>query len=390
MLLSGGVDSSTVMKLCKAAGHYVEAFYLHVWYAEDFDNSWHQCPSEDDLWYARAACASAGVPLHSVPLTSQYWSGVVQECLHEIVSGRTPNPDVLCNARVKFGAFVEHLQREFGFGSFDRIASGHYASICRSYGEPSLLTAADSVKDQTYFLSKLSKSTLRKLMFPLGQYTKEEVRELAEERFELPNADRHESQGICFLGKVPFRKFIERNVGTESGTIFEAETGRELGTHSGTWFFTIGQRQGLRLSHGPWYVVAKDPEANALFVSRHYNDESKRRDAFEVSSISWIGGDDTGLPEAPLGSSARCLVKVRHGRELHICTLSLSDRGNDGHVQLDKSDQGLAPGQYAVFYTIDAHACLGSGIIAGSPAAPLVTNSDATNLEHLPEGVALR
>lgn len=173
VLLSGGVDSSLALNCCVAAGHSVTAFYLQIWFQEDFVNSWEACPWEEDLSYATAVAAQAGVPLTVVPLTTQYWDRVVATCVGEISAGRTPNPDVLCNSRVKFGAFLEYLEKEYA-GQFDRVASGHYARLQRHSGHASaslapLLTAcADTHKDQTYFLAALSPKQLGRAMFPLG------------------------------------------------------------------------------------------------------------------------------------------------------------------------------------------------------------------------------
>ncbi|KAH7298960.1 hypothetical protein KP509_25G066900 [Ceratopteris richardii] len=251
VLLSGGVDSSVALRLLLAAGHSCTAFYLKIWFQEDFENFWSSCPWEEDLKYAHAVCDEAGVELQVVQLTDHYWKHVVAHMIEEYKAGRTPNPDVLCNSRIKFGVFLEHV-KDMGF---DRIASGHYARVVRvnkDSGEVHsiLQLSADKVKDQTYFLSHLSQSQLSKLIFPLGCISKDEVRKIAE-WLGLPNKHRKDSQGICFLGKVKFSDFIARHLGEQEGRILEAETGNYLGNHRGYWFYTIGQRQGLRLSHGP-------------------------------------------------------------------------------------------------------------------------------------------
>ncbi|CAA0815284.1 GTP-binding family protein [Striga hermonthica] len=216
------------------------------------------------------------------------------------------------------------------------------------------------VKDQTYFLSHLSQSQLERLLFPLGCIRKEEVRGLAR-IFELPNQDRKDSQGICFLGKIKFSEFVARHIGEKEGVILEAETGDFLGTHKGFWFYTIGQRQGLRLPGGPWYVVEKDVENNVVFVSRNYFSVDKKRRVFRVGSLRWLNG-------APPGQTTKIQCKVRHGPDFYTCELSLEEVDANGHnigvVRLSKDDQGLAAGQFAAFYQDST--CLGSGVILES------------------------
>ncbi|KAL7227169.1 hypothetical protein ACSBR1_022100 [Camellia fascicularis] len=202
VLLSGGVDSSVALRLLHAAGHSCTAFYLKIWFQEDFENFWSECPWEEDLKYAKAVCNQVDVPLEVVHLTDEYWKNVVSYIIEEYRCGRTPNPDVLCNTRIKFGAFMDAISEM----TFDYVASGHYANIVHSFTDqmdkPSILKLSnDMVKDQTYFLSHLSQSQLKRLIFPLGCIPKDEVRYLAK-KFDLPNKDRKDSQGICFLGKV--------------------------------------------------------------------------------------------------------------------------------------------------------------------------------------------
>ncbi|KAF7843790.1 calreticulin-3 [Senna tora] len=286
VLLSGGVDSSVALRLLHAAGHSCTAFYLKIWFQEDFENFWSECPWEDDLKYARDVCGQVEVPLEVVHLTDEYWKNVVSYIIEEYCCGRTPNPDVLCNTRIKFGAFMDAISSM----GFDYVATGHYANVIHPYSdkmdEPSVLRISqDMVKDQTYFLSHLSQSQLKRLIFPLGCISKDEVRRLAA-KFDLPNKDRKDSQGICFLGKIKFSEFVARHIGEREGIILEAETGDFLGKHRGFWFHTIGQRQGLRLPGGP--------------------------------CLQWEGNED--------------------------------DRKETAVVHLSDDDQGLAAGQYAAFY----------------------------------------
>eukprot|EP00891_Asterochloris_glomerata_P002989 jgi/Astpho2/2989/Aster-x1107 len=274
VLLSGGVDSSLALHLLKAAGHNVTAFYLKIWFQDDFENFWSQCPWEEDLHYCQQVCDAAGVSLEVVPLTEQYWDRVVAHSISEIRAGRTPNPDVLCNSRVKFGAFFEHLTSRQHGQQFDRIASGHYACLLR-HPDPEqpveLALSPDAVKDQTYFLAHLTQQQLARVLFPLGSFTKAQVRQLAVAA-DLPNKARRDSQGICFLGKVKFAEFVQQHLGTWPGPLVEAETDKVIGYHEGYWFHTLGQRKGIHLSGGPWYVVRKDIRRNAVYVSNQYYD----------------------------------------------------------------------------------------------------------------------
>ncbi|BDA43875.1 probable tRNA-specific 2-thiouridylase MnmA at C-terminar half [Coccomyxa sp. Obi] len=355
LLLSGGVDSSLALRLLQAAGHDVTAFYLQIWFQEDFRNYWDACPWEEDLAICEQVCKQAGVELRTVPLTEQYWQRVVSHCLAEIKAGRTPNPDMLCNSRVKFGAFYEHLEAEHG-ARFDRIASGHYARVIRDPGNPSapvkLALTPDPVKDQTYFLAHLTQQQLSRTIFPLGTLTKEEVRRWAAE-LQLPNQARRDSQGICFLGKVRFSEFVREHLGTWPGPIVEEETGDVVGHHDGFWFYTLGQRKGIYLSGGPWFVSRKDPHANVVYVSRHYHDEERRRDSFICGGFNWIGAE---RPDAawPL------YCKVRHGPNMYRCTMEELP-GGQAKVLLEGNDQGLAAGQFACFYQDGV--CLGSAVI---------------------------
>ncbi|KAL8129338.1 hypothetical protein V2J09_018493 [Rumex salicifolius] len=359
VLVSGGVDSSVALRLLHASGHSCTAFYLKIWFQEAFENFWSECPWEEDLMHAKAVCDQAGVPLEVVHLTDEYWEKVVSYMIGEYRCGRTPNPDVLCNTRIKFGAFVDAISSM----KFDYIASGHYAKVIHpSPDEPdktsTLELSKDTIKDQTYFLSHLSQQQLKRLIFPLGCATKDEVRKLAS-LFDLPNKDRKDSQGICFLGKIKFSEFVAKHIGEMEGVILEAETGDLLGKHRGFWFYTIGQRQGLRLPGGPWYVVEKDINNNVVFVSRHYYSSDKRRRTFRVGSFKWF----CQLPSDQI-KQLRC--KVRHGPNFHDCNLTMERNKENpnqevGIVHLTEDDQGLAAGQFAAFY--QGNTCIGSGVI---------------------------
>lgn len=349
VLLSGGVDSSVALRLLHEQGHNVTAFYLKIW-LEDELAFLGDCPWDDDLRYARAVCDQIGVELKIVSQQKEYWQYVVSYVIDEVKSGRTPNPDVFCNKRIKFGMFLEYLNNEHA-GHFDKIASGHYAHVVHESNLAHLKQAPDAIKDQTYFLSYLDQSQLQKLVFPIGHLAKHEVRILAQQ-FDLPNKDRKDSQGICFLGKLKFSDFIKQYLGEKKGDMIEAETGTVMGSHNGFWFYTIGQRQGLGLAGGPWYVVAKDPATNSVYISRSYHADDKNRDTFMVHKIHWI------LGMSPI--KTELVVKMRHGPHQHACTITHTDDGRM-LVQLASRDQGIAAGQFAVFY--DENECLGAGII---------------------------
>ncbi|XP_021772065.1 uncharacterized protein LOC110736209 [Chenopodium quinoa] len=361
VLISGGVDSSVALRLLHAAGHSCTAFYLKIWFQEDFENYWSECPWEDDLGYAKAVCNQVDVPLEVVHLTDEYWEKVVSYIIEEYRNGRTPNPDVLCNTRIKFGAFMDAISSL----DFDYVASGHYANVIHpsidALDNPSVLELSrDMVKDQTYFLSHLDQRQLKRLIFPLGCISKDEVRKLASE-FSLPNKDRKDSQGICFLGKIKFSDFVARHIGEMEGVMLEAETGDFLGNHRGFWFYTIGQRQGLRLPGGPWYVVQKDIKNNVVFVSRNYYSVDKRRRVFRVGSLKWLGG-------FPKDNMSELQCKVRHGPSFYSCSLTMVSgencNGDVAVVHLSEDDQGLAAGQFAAFY--QGKTCIGSGVILES------------------------
>ena len=344
VLTSGGVDSSVALRLLKDAGYSVTAFYLKIW-LEDELAFLGECPWEEDLKFARAVAEGAGVPLKIVPFQKEYWERVVAYTVDEVRKGRTPNPDMLCNARIKFGAFYDFIGNEY-----EKIATGHYAQVEERDGKTWLKRSPDPVKDQTYFLSQLSEAQVNRALFPIGSFEKDEVRKLAE-KYKLPNAARKDSQGICFLGKIPFDKFLEHHLGIKLGKLVELETGKVLGEHNGFFYFTVGQRKGIRLAGGPWYVVSKNPETNEVFISHGDTHTEAARDGFTVADINWI---------AEIPTKKELLVKVRHGAKLYPATVELMERKR-ATVVLTGKDQGIAAGQFAVFY--DGEYCLGGGVI---------------------------
>ena len=339
VLVSGGVDSSLSLKLLKEQGHDLVAFYIKVWLEDELVSS--SCPWEEDLKFIKPLCQSLNVPLEVISLQQEYKEKVISYVIEEAKAGRTPNPDILCNQQIKFGLFLEKIGAEF-----EKVASGHYAQIREENGVFKLFRAADPVKDQTYFLCKLSQKQLSRVIFPIGHLQKGEVRDLAK-KYALPAMERRDSQGICFLGNIKFDEFIAHHLGKNPGDIVELESNKKIGTHDGLWFFTVGQRRRIKLSGGPWYVVKKEFEKNILYVSNRYGEIEGERKSFVVADLHWLSGKP---PE-----SGELLVKVRHRSVPRECVLS------SAHVTLFAKDQGIAPGQYAVFYLNDE--CLGSGVI---------------------------
>lgn len=344
VLLSGGVDSSVALNLLKNEGHDVTAFYLKIWLQDEF-SFLGDCPWEEDLKYAGSVCEQLNIPLEVLPLQTEYWDMVVSYTIAEIKEGRTPNPDVFCNSLIKFGEFYEKIDP-----SYEKVASGHYAEVLNKDGRYLLKRSPDPVKDQTYFLAYLKPKQLARAIFPIGMFNKHEIRTLAH-RFNLPNMERRDSQGICFLGQIKFNEFIKHHLGEIKGDIIEFESGKKLGSHPGYYYFTIGQRSGLGLSGGPWYVVKKDVKENVVYISRE-NIGARARDTFTAGKFNWIS------EEFPKKENLQ--VKIRHGAHFFNCTICQSDNGT-AEIKLDKPDQGIAAGQFAVLY--DNELCLGGGII---------------------------
>ena len=344
VLLSGGVDSSVALSLLKKEGHDITAFYLKIWLQDEF-TFLGDCPWEDDLNYVRRVCSKLDIPFEILSLQNEYWDNVVTYAITEIKAGRTPNPDIFCNSLIKFGQFYDKIDN-----SFEKVATGHYANVEFNNGKFLLKKSPDPVKDQTYFLAYLTQKQISRALFPIGHYRKLEIRNFAHE-FGLPNMDRKDSQGICFLGKIKFNEFIRHHLVEIKGEILEFETGKNLGIHNGYYYYTIGQRSGLGLSGGPWFVVKKDINTNIIYVSRE--DITKRaKDNFTTGNFNWITGS---APE-----EGNYQVKIRHGASFFKCNLMFLD-DNKADVKIDKPDQGIASGQFAVFYQGDI--CIGGGII---------------------------
>ena len=346
-LVSGGVDSSVVVHLLKEQGITPDIFYIRI--GMEDEDGYIDCPAEEDIEITQWIAKKYGCRFEEVNLHKEYWDNVVSYTIDSVLKGLTPNPDVMCNKLIKFGAFDDKRGKDY-----DRIATGHYAR-CETLGPLTFLaTAKDPVKDQTDFLSQLEYCQISKLMFPIGGLMKSEVRTIAHEAH-LPSADRKDSQGICFLGKINYNDFIRRYLGEREGKIVELETGKVLGTHKGYWFHTIGQRKGLYLSGGPWFVVRKDIEENVLYVSQGYDPA-----AAHGKEITLMGFHALAPVELPLPIDVK--FKIRHTPEFHQGHLhSLPD----GLVRIESEEpiQGIAAGQYATIYDNDAHLVIASGMI---------------------------
>ncbi len=349
-LFSGGVDSSVALALLKNAGHRVTAFYLKIW-REDEKMNQGECAWEKDLDFVEKTCQQLAIPLRIFSLQKEYYECVVAEMISEIKKGNTPNPDIWCNSRIKFSAAAEKIFREMP--ETEKISTGHYARIEEKNGVFFLQSAPDRIKDQSYFLSQLSQEQLSKTLFPIGDFEKSAVREMAE-KWHLPAAHRPDSQGICFLGKFKFSNFVREHCGEMMGDILEKESGKKLGKHPGFWFFTIGQRNGLGLSGGPWFVVEKNPDQNLIIVSRE-NPEDIGQDVFEIKEIHFPSGET---------KSGEYALKIRHGSDFLKSRVEFFSEKKIARVMLEKKIRGIATGQSAVLYNENKNVCA-SGIIWG-------------------------
>ena len=348
VLLSGGVDSSVVLYELASKGLHPDCFYIKI--GPEEEEEW-DCSSEEDLEMATAVAARYGCRLQVVDCHREYWDGVTRYTMDKVRAGYTPNPDVMCNRMIKFGAFDEKMGH-----NYDLIATGHYAQTEMIDGRKWLVTSPDPVKDQTDFLAQIYDWQLRKAIFPIGHYMKEEVREIAE-REHLINAKRKDSQGICFLGKINYNDYIRRYLGENPGDVLELETGRKIGQHRGLWFHTIGQRHGLGFGGGPWYAVKKDVERNILYVSRGYEPRTAYKTDFKVHGFHF-------LTMNPWGDSPECGVtfKIRHTPEYRPARLERLGEGSY-MVHSQTPIQGVAPGQFCVVYDERHHCCIGSAEI---------------------------
>ena len=364
--LSGGVDSAVTAHLLKQQGHEVVGLFMKNW--EDDDDS-EYCSSNVDFVDAAAVADVLGIQIEHVNFAAEYKDRVFAEFLREYQAGRTPNPDVLCNAEIKFKAFLDHALR---LGA-DHIATGHYARVRERAGRFELLKGLDPAKDQSYFLHRLNQAQLSKTLFPVGELKKTEVRRIAAE-IGLPNAKKKDSTGICFIGERPFREFLNRYLKHEPGAI-EDERGRRLGGHVGLSFYTLGQRQGLGIGgvkgradaygeHAPWFVARKDLDRNVLVVVQGHEHLALLSSALQAEEASWVSG------QAPAGGTHAAKTRYRQADSpCHFAGIA------DGEftIAFDAPQRAVTPGQSAVLY--DGEVCLGGGVIAA--AEPVVGRAAA-------------
>lgn len=346
VLLSGGVDSSVVVYEFASRGIHPDCFYIKI--GPEEKEEW-DCNSEEDLEMATAVAARYGCRLQVVDCHKEYWNQVTRYTMEKVKAGFTPNPDVMCNRLIKFGAFDEKKGHDY-----DLIATGHYARTEWIDGRKWLVASPDPVKDQTDFLAQIHQWQLKKAIFPIGHYMKDEVREIAE-REHLVNARRKDSQGICFLGNINYNEYVRCYVGEQAGDVIELETGRKIGGHRGHWFHTIGQRKGLGLGGGPWFVVKKDTAENIVYVSHGYDPAAAYKKDFRMHAFDFLTEGVDALPR-------RVTFKIRHTPDYHPATVE-AEGGGVFTVHSDDSIHGVAPGQFCVVYDEQHHKCYGSGEI---------------------------
>lgn len=349
-LISGGVDSAVAVHRLLEAGHDLHLFYIRI----GLDTGEGDCSAEEDIEMCSYIAAKYKLPFDVVSLHEEYWENVMEYALRTVRQGLTPNPDIMCNKMIKFGYFEQKWGHEF-----DKTATGHYASTAIINDKIYLATAVDPVKDQTDFLARIDYNQLSHLMFPLGDLPKAQVRQIAIDT-QMPNAYRKDSQGICFLGKINYNDFIRRHLGEKKGPIIELETGRKLGEHKGFWFHTIGQRKGLGLSGGPWYVVKKNIHDNVIYVSNGYDTEKQYGKILHLDEMHFISGN----PWEGKCEKIEITFKNRHMPEFLPAQITHLG-GMEYVIESEQKVQGIAPGQFAVIYDKDKHICYGSGIITG-------------------------
>ena len=349
--LSGGVDSAIAAHLLKAEGHKVDAIFMKNWEEDDSDE---YCSASQDLEDAQIVCEKLDIPLRTVNFSSEYWDWVFEYFLAEHKAGRTPNPDILCNTEIKFKAFLE-FATELGA---EKIATGHYARCMNAGDHYKLLTAFDSNKDQSYFLHGLNQKQLSKSLFPLGELGKPQVRQLAEE-LNLHIHDKKDSTGICFIGERKFRDFLNQYIDNIQGDIVDTED-NIVGTHQGTTFFTIGQRQGLGIggvataSEQPWYVVDKNLETNQLIVAQGSDHPALFNNSLIIEKMHWID-------HRRQQSISPIQAKIRY-RQTHQHCHAVELDYDRWQLNFDQPQRAVTPGQYAVLY--NGEHCLGGGIIS--------------------------
>ncbi len=344
--MSGGVDSSLTAMLLKEQGYDVIGLFMRNWHETDDSGC---CTADEDFYDVRQVCNKIGIPYYSVDFADLYFDNVFKLFIEEYKKGRTPNPDVLCNKEIKFGPFLDYA---LTLGA-DYIATGHYCNVRHDGDNHYLIKAKDQNKDQTYFLNQLSSKQLEKVMFPVGNLDKPDVRELAK-KYGLSTAEKKDSTGVCFIGERNFRKFLSEYIPMKDGPIMDLK-GNRVGTHHGVYYYTIGQRKGLGIGGGgngeAWFVVSKDVIKNILYVSQ--GDQSmiyhKNLECDDFNYITY----------KPSENEFRCTVRIRHRQPEQLATAYI--KGDGLKITFDEKQRAIAEGQYAVVYVGDV--CLGGGVI---------------------------
>ncbi len=346
--MSGGVDSAVSAYLLKEQGYDTVGVFMRNWDEADEDGI---CTADEDYNFVRKVCDHIGIPYYTVNFTKEYWDRVFEYFLSELRLGRTPNPDVMCNNEIKFKAFLEFAMKL----DADYLATGHYARVGEKDGEKQLLRGVDDNKDQTYFLYNLGQKELEKIMFPIGELPKSQVREIAM-KANLASAERKDSTGICFIGERDFNKFISNYLPSKQGDIVDIKTGKVQGRHSGLMFYTIGQRKGLGIGgnstkSAPWFVAGKDVEKNILYAVQG-DDDVLYSTSCEVSGLSFVAG-------RPPSEEFECTVRLRHRQKDRGCKVYIEN--DRAHVEFADKQRAVTPGQSAVFYIDEV--CLGGGVV---------------------------
>ncbi|OGZ58279.1 MAG: tRNA 2-thiouridine(34) synthase MnmA [Candidatus Spechtbacteria bacterium RIFCSPHIGHO2_02_FULL_43_15b] len=354
--MSGGVDSSVSAALLKISGYDVTGVFMKCWSEEEMPTG--VCTSEEDEQWARRAASKIGIPFYSIDFVGEYRQNVVDYFIEEYRQGRTPNPDVMCNREIKFGVFYDWAINSLGA---DYIATGHYARLVYGNGakssksdsaNPKLLKGIDPNKDQSYFLWAVDREKFKKVIFPVGEYMKSDVRKLARE-FNLPNATRKDSQGICFIGKLEVSDFLKDFIPDKEGPIVNAK-GKIVGEHKGLHYYTLGQRKGINIGGGPpYYVWGKDRKTNTLLVSREFDDKLFGKGAV-CSNVNWIS-------EKPSNFPYKCKVKIRYRQEDKNARIKGVNKDESINVEFGSGERAVTPGQSVVFYRGDE--LIGGGII---------------------------
>ncbi|KAF9077707.1 tRNA-specific 2-thiouridylase [Rhodocollybia butyracea] len=364
--MSGGVDSSVAARLLANQDYDLSAIFMRNWDTRDESGSDKGCEWEKDWEDVQRVCKSLGIPCSMIDLSKEYWNRIFQPALDVWESGSTPNPDVWCNREIKFGALLEHLPGTSWF------ATGHYArKRWSSHGRPRLLSAKDTVKDQAYYLSSISEQGLARALFPIGDYTKIEVRALAR-KYKLETAERPESVGLCFVGeRSKFSQFLGSYLKPKPGPIVDTTTQKVIGRHNGLWTYTIGENAKISGQAMKTFVSYKDPLRNTVYVVPGSNHRDLFQNRVICQNWKWIWEDSP-----PLGISEptgiRAAVKVRHRQETEACTAKIADDGTL-IIVTDEPLRGVSPGQVAALW--DGDWCLGCGVIIGSGnRAPQVQN----------------